>query len=477
MENISNTEKSLVISLTTVPSRLSKESEDGVKSVILSLCNQKDNDYEIHFNIPHTYHVTKEPYLIPSWLDELVAEYSHLKIFRTEDHGPATKVIPTVERIVNLETIILVVDDDLIYHEDMVTEHRKYQNELNDCVIGYDGRGCSIPLYNNDIRDSWIICVTEIRETYFLQHYKSVSYKRKLFTDIFFNEFVGHTMSDDVLISYYFRLNNIKMYVVPYEKDIHLFETKQLWDQNQGVLTFPVLKYADSVPDSGANDPRMLSIQDKFFEPEEFKVRLNKHRKEEFLTDKISHGYMSTYNKVFKEIPNSKKVLEIGVYKGESLKLLSSYFKEAKIYGFDINDSTQYQTEKIITFQGNQESVEDLQNFIDIYGGDFDLIIDDGGHTMKQQQLTFGVLFKYLKNGGIYIIEDLHTSRWENFNDLNDLISTLDMLFTLKQKKELISNYITEEDKNYISQNINTVEIWTATPEYDRSVTSIIKKK
>jgi len=471
------TEKSLVISLTTVPSRLYKKTEDGVKAVIISLCEQKDDDYEVHFNIPNIYHVTKEPYIIPDWLEELDQKYSHLKIYRTNDHGPATKVVPTIERVKNPETIILVLDDDLIYHEEMVSEHRKYQRELGDCAVGYDGRGSELPLYEEDIRDSWIICVSQVRQTHFLQHYKTISYKRKLFTDVFFREFVGHTMSDDVLISYYFRLNNIKMFVVPYEKQVHLFETRELWDQNQGVLTFPVVRYADSVPDSGANDPEMLKIQAKFYEPEEFKTMMRNGVKAEFSTDKISHGYMPLYNGIFESMSNSTKVLEVGIYQGESLKLLSHYFKNAKVYGFDVNDCRQYDGGRITTFQGNQESVEDLERFMTQYGSGFDLIIDDGGHTMKQQQLTFGVFFKHLRPGGVYILEDLHTSRWESFNDSNDLIKTLDMLFEMKEKNTLTSNYITEEDKKYIMENVESIEIWTATPDYGRSVTSIIRKK
>ena len=78
--------------------------------------NQSFDDYEIHFNIPDENKLTKEKYIIPDWL----LEYPKIKIFRTEDFGPATKLIPTVERIVDNDTIIVVVDDDLIYHEQML---------------------------------------------------------------------------------------------------------------------------------------------------------------------------------------------------------------------------------------------------------------------------------------------------------------------------------------------------------------------
>lgn len=43
------------------------------------------------------------------------------------------------------------------------------------------------------------------------------------------------------------------------------------------------------------------------------------------------------------------------------------------------------------------------------------MILDDGGHTMVQQVISFKYLFPHVKSGGLYIIEDLHISYWERF--------------------------------------------------------------
>ena len=44
-----------------------------------------------------------------------------------------------------------------------------------------------------------------------------------------------------------------------------------------------------------------------------------------------------------------------------------------------------------------------------------DILIDDGGHTMNQQITTFEVLFDKVKEDGIYLCEDLHTSYFKYF--------------------------------------------------------------
>ena len=265
----SELEPSVIISLTTVPQRLMENFENGIISTIKSLCEQEDDDYEVHFNIPLIYNITQEPYIIPEWLTKFQLKYSHLRVFRTEDLGPPTKFVPTVNRTTNPETILLVVDDDLVYHHEMVKEHRKYQELLKDSVICYEGMGCLKPLYG-DKRDSFILCVSEVREPDMFQHYKSASYKRKLFNQNLFDYYLGRTLSDDALLSKYFKDQGVKIHVVPYEKDLHLFETYELWEKNHGVTTFPVLRHtASNAHNSGCNHPGLLSLPNgaRFYNP------------------------------------------------------------------------------------------------------------------------------------------------------------------------------------------------------------------
>jgi hypothetical protein len=201
---------------------------------------------------------------------------------------------------------------------------------------------------------------------------------------------------------------------------------------------------------------------------------------QEYNTDKYNHGFIDFYEPYFEKMLDSRNILEIGVYFGGSLQYLRDKFKSAKIYGMDIEDKKIYDSDRIETFVCNQEDRVQLSEFLNKTNNvEFDIIIDDGGHTMRQQQISFGVLFQKLKKGGMYILEDLHTSRFENYGTIlpDDDITTLDMLQNFKYTQKLLSNHITEDERKYIRDNTDTVTIWTRNPEYNQSVTSIIKKK
>jgi len=260
----------VVITLTTVPDRLNFNVPDGFNEVIKSLCEQNYSDYEVHLNLPYVYKVTGESYVIPEWLSSFQEKYKHLKIHRTEDLGPPTKVVPTIQRE-EKDTLMIVVDDDLIYHPDMCIEHVKYHNKLPNSVVLYDGRSLVTPKYH-DLRDAWVLTVSEISRVKEIQHYKSASYYVRYFDQDFFDNFLGKTKSDDVLITYYFKSKKIPMYVVPYESDLEHIKTYDDWYSYHGVTTFPVLRHSHSVSGTGCNHPDMLKIEPKFYLPDEFKI-------------------------------------------------------------------------------------------------------------------------------------------------------------------------------------------------------------
>jgi NDP-sugar pyrophosphorylase family protein len=65
-------------------------------------------------------------------------------------------------------------------------------------------------------------------------------------------------------------------------------------------------------------------------------------------------------------------------------------------------------------FYGSQDDIPIL-NSVKSEKGYFDVIVDDGGHTMRQQITSFTYLLPKVRSGGIYVIEDLLTSYIESY--------------------------------------------------------------
>jgi hypothetical protein len=146
-------------------------------------------------------------------------------------------------------------------------------------------------------------------------------------------------------------------------------------------------------------------------------------------TDKSSawHNYTPVYDKQFAHLQHKPiKFLEIGFCKGASAHMWDQYFTAAtKLHFLDI-DPTAYNYVQGLSARCeldmvDQSNINALNQFIAKVGGEFDIIIDDGGHTMHQQITSFRVLFPQLKSKGIYVIEDLHTSYWHQYGGQGSL--------------------------------------------------------
>jgi cephalosporin hydroxylase len=131
-------------------------------------------------------------------------------------------------------------------------------------------------------------------------------------------------------------------------------------------------------------------------------------------TDKATyHGFTDFYEEEFAlHGLDPKNILEIGVKGGASLKMWHFFYPKANIIGMDINEMPRdLWRESGGLIRTYQESGTDplIANrlFENIY---FDLIIDDGSHMTADQLATLTIYWKYLRRGGIFVMEDLHTS-------------------------------------------------------------------
>jgi hypothetical protein len=210
-------------------------------------------------------------------------------------------------------------------------------------------------------------------------------------------------------------------------------------------------------------------------------------------TDKdFTHNYFNAvYEKYFSPIRDEvKKFCEIGVggfwqdagwVPGNSLKVWDEYFPNAEILGLDIKSFDLTSQGKVTVDyidQSNKELVDEYTSKLTEY----DIILDDGSHVMYDQQITMASFFKSLKSGGIFVMEDLHSSPEVRIPEKNSIwgwgdptkITTLEMLESFKNTGKIISDYLSEEEKLYLEENIKSIEIFHLAPT---SITSIIYKK
>ena len=135
---------------------------------------------------------------------------------------------------------------------------------------------------------------------------------------------------------------------------------------------------------------------------------------EKYGTNKLWHGYGSFYSKLFDASKNSiQNFLEIGIDTGASLRSWRDYFPNATVYGIDIlyRDPTILEEPRIRCALADQSDDVQLKNTMNTWGNPvFDSIVDDGGHTVKQQRVSIEYFCPFLKPGGYYIVEDLHTN-------------------------------------------------------------------
>lgn len=119
-------------------------------------------------------------------------------------------------------------------------------------------------------------------------------------------------------------------------------------------------------------------------------------------TDKgsLKHNYMLFYEQHLPK--NPKKLLEIGILDGASIRMWREWFPDCEIHGLDLfEENTAPEIEGVIWHKGHQCDyilLDSLRN------ENFDIIIDDGSHGSRDQMITFFGLF----NGSQYYIEDTH---------------------------------------------------------------------
>ncbi len=123
--------------------------------------------------------------------------------------------------------------------------------------------------------------------------------------------------------------------------------------------------------------------------------------------------YFDVYDRYLQHLIGQEfTLLEIGVSQGGSLQIWKKYFgSKVKIVGIDIDQNSMFTEDQITTFCGSQTNNNFLQHVLSQITTPT-VIIDDGSHVQFDVLTTFNYLYPELACPGFYIIEDVHTAYW-----------------------------------------------------------------
>jgi len=183
------------------------------------------------------------------------------------------------------------------------------------------------------------------------------------------------------------------------------------------------------------------------------------------LNQKPGHGFSIYYEKKLEAFKNKYlNILEIGSYAGASAAAFTKYLPKSKVYCFDINISNfKYKSENINVYGidiNNQKKVVKTLNkiFSEQNFNQFDLIIDDGSHYLSDILISLKFFFKYVKNEGLYIIEDYKHPNYYKYNRNIDHLLVDQVLVNLNNKKSFTSNIFNDDDQKELINSIKMIE-------------------
>ena len=154
--------------------------------------------------------------------------------------------------------------------------------------------------------------------------------------------------------------------------------------------------------------------------------------------------------------------MEIGSFYGNAAAAFFYYFKNSKIYSGDIfPDLFRYNSERLENFYINSSREDSLNRDLLSKNINFDIIIEDASHSLKDQIISLFMLFKKLSSEGLFIVEELDFPETrKDMNLKNEYPDLKQILISIKSNKDFNSKYINNLDKKYFLENFKTIEIF-----------------
>ena len=159
------------------------------------------------------------------------------------------------------------------------------------------------------------------------------------------------------------------------------------------------------------------------------------------------HPYTPIYSLLFSQYKTRPiRFSEIGIAGGASVLMWNKFFENGTFYFFD-RDQNFLDHSKAITGSNNtfilmdviQE--ESVKSALDKTGGNLDVLLDDSSHNPNDQKRIIHQGLKYVRSGGMIIIEDINRKEAESFYE--------DILKDIRDEFSFISFIITEHANKY----------------------------
>ena len=216
----------------------------------------------------------------------------------------------------------------------------------------------------------------------------------------------------------------------------------------------------------------------EYFNSDKGEIFKNQYAKPSKQEDKkiIAHGYAKIYEKYLKEHKDKNlNIIELGSFYGNASAAFYFYFKNSQIYSADINpDMYLYRSKRLKNFFTDTSSRASIEKNILSRNIKFDLIIEDASHMLKDQIISLFILFKNLKSGGFFIVEEIDfPEKREDMRVGQEFPDLKTILKKIVNKENFNSKYINENEKNYFLENFDTIKFYTG----NINEIAIIKKK
>lgn len=175
-------------------------------------------------------------------------------------------------------------------------------------------------------------------------------------------------------------------------------------------------------------------------------------------TDKNTvHSYLPLYQELlFSKKETAKNVLEVGIYRGGSIKLWHDFFINSNIYGLDIMPIDDVwdgiKNKSRITLHTSTNAYDEnffVSQFLN-KNIKCDFMLDDGPHTLESMKQFIKLYSQIMTDDGILIIEDVQSWDWIEIlkNEVPEHLKQFVKIYDLRQNKGRYDDIVFTIDKS-----------------------------